>query len=154
MSIHCLFAFGAGIWNWSLVQMSMKKHLLYNLNWSWFEHICTVCARVSHAVLCYSCMSMNNYRYKSVMGEFFFLACETQSSTRFSITYSRFSIHPGIENRELSRESRLATDCQLTFEQYVLYTGKTFLLPKKNHQCKFVWLLLKETWIRFNHNNL
>ena len=29
-----------------------------------------------------------------------------------------FSIYAGIENRELRRESRLTTDCQLTFEQY------------------------------------
>ena len=29
-----------------------------------------------------------------------------------------FSIRAGIKNRESSRESRLATDCQLTFEQY------------------------------------
>ena len=31
---------------------------------------------------------------------------------------SRFSIRAGIENGELSRESRLAMDCQLTFERY------------------------------------
>ena len=30
---------------------------------------------------------------------------------------SLFSIHAGIENRELLQESRLTTDCQLTFEQ-------------------------------------
>ena len=30
----------------------------------------------------------------------------------------RFSIRAGIENRKLHRESRLTTDCQLTFEQY------------------------------------
>ena len=31
---------------------------------------------------------------------------------------SQFSIRAGIENRKLHRESRLTTDCQLTFERY------------------------------------
>ena len=35
-----------------------------------------------------------------------------------AILDSLFSIRAGIENRESSQESRLATDCQLTFERY------------------------------------
>ena len=46
------------------------------------------------------------------MGESF-VFCPVRLNSRLD---SRFSIHAGIENRELSRESRLAMDCQLTFE--------------------------------------
>ena len=53
------------------------------------------------------------------------LCFQTRSSTRFSIKSSRFSmkgsrfsILDSRRNRESSRESRLATDCQLTFERY------------------------------------
>ena len=63
-------------------------------------------------------MSLKNYREISHGRIFRFLSCETRFSTRFSISCSRFSIRAGIENRESSRESRLATDCQLTFERF------------------------------------
>ena len=61
-----------------------------------------------------------------------FQTCETRlsiKSSRFSVTGSRFSmkgsrysILAGIKIRESSRESRLATDCHLTFERYCRYS--------------------------------
>ena len=82
-----------------------------------------------------------NYREISHGWIYCFLSCETRSSTRFSITGSRVSIPPRIENRESSRFSRLATDCQLTFKRYCttnkfslelflfIYSQKTVLKP-------------------------
>ena len=43
--------------------------------------------------------------------------------SRWLVFDSRFSIGAGIENRESSQESRLATDCQLTFERYCIVAG-------------------------------
>ena len=112
-SIHCLFAFGAGIWNCTreneLIQISLKKHSLYNLNWSCFEHRVACATKPCRVVL--QLLWLCKIIEKSVMGEsFFFLSYETWSSTPFSI-------HTGIKNRESSRESRLAVDCQLSFER-------------------------------------
>ena len=52
---------------------------------------------------------------------FCFLSRKTWSLTWFSITCSWLSIRVGIESREASRESRLATDCQLSFERCCSY---------------------------------
>lgn len=49
--------------------------------------------------------------------------------SQFSILDSRYLILAGIENQELSRESTLATGCELTFERYCTL----LLLCKKTH---------------------
>ena len=50
-----------------------------------------------------------------------------------------------------AQESRIKNNPLSTHFWTVLHTGKTFLLPK-NYRCKFFLLLLKETWISFNHD--
>ena len=55
------------------------------------------------------------------MGESFVFCpvrLDSRLDSRQLVFDSRFSTRTGIENRELSRESRLAMDCQLTFEWY------------------------------------
>ena len=59
---------------------------------------------------------------------FCFLSHVTRSSTQFSITFSRFLIFDLCRNRE----SRLTTDCQLTFERYSMV-----------HVQRFGWFLVK-----------
>ena len=63
---------------------------------------------------------------------FCFLSHVTRSSTQFSKTFSWFSIFDACRNRESSRESRLTTDCQLTFERYSMV-----------HVQRFGWFLVK-----------
>ena len=63
---------------------------------------------------------------------FCFLSHVTRSSTQFSITFSWFSIFDSCRNRESSRELRLTTDCQLTFERYSMV-----------HVQRFGWFLVK-----------
>ena len=94
---------------WSLIQMSLKKHSLYNLNWSCFEHRVAYANKLCRVVL--QLLWLCKIIEKSVMGESFFLSYETWSSTWFLI-------HAGIKNCESSRELRLAVDCQLSFERY------------------------------------
>ena len=48
---------------------------------------------------------------------------ETRSSTRFSITAPRSSMHASFEDRGSSRGSRLERDCQLTFQRYCILTS-------------------------------
>ena len=63
---------------------------------------------------------------------FCFLSHVTRSSTRFPITCSRFPILDSCRNGESSRESRLTTDCKLTFEWYCMV-----------HVQRFGWFLVK-----------
>ena len=94
----------------------LEKHSLYNLNCSSFEHT-VACANTCITMpRCVTAVGL--CRIISGGCIFCFLSWGTQSSTRFSIACSRFSICAGMENRESSPESRLATDCQLTFERY------------------------------------
>ena len=51
---------------WSLIQISLRKHLLYNLNWSFFEHT-VACANIT--MLC--CVAAVCLCKISVMGESF-----------------------------------------------------------------------------------
>ena len=55
---------------WSLIQMSLKKHSLYNLNWSCFEHRVACANKLCRVVLqlLWPCKIIE----KSVMGESFF----------------------------------------------------------------------------------
>ena len=59
---------------------------------------------------------------------FCFLSHVTRSSTQFSKTFSWFSSFDSCRNRE----SRLTTDCQLTFERYSMV-----------HVQRFGWFLVK-----------
>ena len=59
---------------------------------------------------------------------FCLLSHVTRSSTQFSKTFSWFSIFDSCRNRE----SRLTTDCQLTFERYSMV-----------HVQRFGWFLVK-----------
>ena len=96
---------------WSLIQMLLKKHLVYNLNWSCFVHT-VACTNITMP-RCVTAACRCKIIEKSVIGESSFLSCETWSSTWFSIA--------GSVNHESSRELRLAMDCQLTFERYCIY---------------------------------
>ena len=62
--------------------------------------------------------AIQNYREISHGWIFCFPSCKTQSSTWFSIVCSPFSILYLRRNRKSWIESRLAMDCQLTFERY------------------------------------
>ena len=84
---------------WSLIQMSLKN--IHFKTWIGLVlNIKTVCAWINHAVLCYSCMSLKNYREISCGWIFCFLSLETQTLTQFSIACSRLSICTGIKNQE------------------------------------------------------
>ena len=74
---------------------------------------------------------------KSVMGDLCFQTRFSIKSSRFSITGSRFSmkgsrfsILDSRRNQESNRESRLATDCQLTFERYCTSDIALLLCPR------------------------
>ena len=68
-----------------------------------------------------------------------------------SFVFCLLRLNPWLNSR-FAQESRIKNNGLSTHFWTVLYKGKTFLLPKKNYQCKFFGLLLKETWICFNHN--
>ena len=102
---------------WSLIQMSFKKHSLYNLNWSCFEHTAT-CMNIT-MLSCVTAKCHCKVIDKLVMGESFVFR-PVRLNSRYFVFDSRFLFCAGIENRESSWESRLATDCQLTFERYCI----------------------------------
>ena len=114
MSIHCLFAFGAGIW-----KCTRENEAWYRCPWRNIHFITYIglvssielLVQINHAVLCYSCYDYVKLSRNQSWVNLFFLSYETWSSTRFLI-------HAGIKNCESSRESRLTEDCQLSFEQY------------------------------------
>ena len=54
---------------WSLIQMPLKKHSLYNLNWSCFEHT-VACANIT-IPRCVTAVCLWKIIEKSVMGESF-----------------------------------------------------------------------------------
>ena len=108
---------------WSLIQMSLMKHSLYNLNWSFSEHT-VACANiimlccVTAVCLCKKKLLRNQSWVNLLFSVLQDLILDSILDSFFSILNSWFSIRAGIENHELCQESRLATDCQLTFEQY------------------------------------
>ena len=110
--IHCLFAFGAGIWNLSWGNEAWYWCPWRNIRFKLELVLLRAYSRLrecNHAALCYSCMSLKNYREISYGWIFCFLSCETRFSTRFSIACSGFSILDSRRNREWRIESRIAT---------------------------------------------
>ena len=104
---------------WTMIQMSLKKHSLYNLNWSCFEHT-VPCANVKP---CCIVLQLHMYLFEKLSRNQSWvnlLFSVLQDSILDAILDSLFLIRTGIENRESSQESRLATDCQLTFEWYCI----------------------------------
>ena len=113
-SIHCLFAFGAGIWNCTQENEAWYRcpwRNIHFLTWIGLVSSIELLAQVNHAVLCYSCYDYVKLSRNQSWVNLFFLSYETWCSTRFLI-------HAGIKNNcESSRESRLTVDCQLSFER-------------------------------------
>ena len=103
-SIHWFFALGANIWNCTWGNEAWYRCPWRNIHFkTWIglvSNIKTVCAWINHAVLCYSCMSLKNYREISCGWIFCFLSLETQTLTQFSIACSWLSICTGIKNQE------------------------------------------------------
>ena len=102
---------------WTMIQMSLKKHSLYNLNWSCFKHT-VPCANVKPC-----CIVLQLYMYlfeKLSRNQSWvnLLFSDLRDSILDAILDSLFLIRAGIKNPESSQESRLATDCQLTFERF------------------------------------
>ena len=75
---------------WRLIQMSLMKHSLYNLNCSFSWHTVT-CASIT-MLCCVTALSLCKIIKKSDMGSLCFLSSETWSSTRLSIACFQFSI--------------------------------------------------------------
>ena len=99
---------GLGAWNEPWYRCPWRN--IYFITWiDLVSSMQSLARMLNHAALCYycTCISLKNYREISHGWIFCFLSCETRSSTRFLIACSWFT-----------QESRLATDCQLTFEWY------------------------------------
>ena len=109
-----------------MIQISLKKHSFYNSNWSCFEHTVACANReytCNHAVLCYI-LCLCKVIEKSVMAESFFPVL-------------RDSILDSILDSRWNRESRFATDYQLTFERYCKFTPdlSTVAQPIQRQEC-------------------
>ena len=116
---NCLFAYGAGIWNFT-----WGNEAWYRFPWRNIRFI----TRISLVSSIQSLARIANIHVTMpccVTAYVFVKLSRNQSWVNLlfsvlpdSIACSRFSIRAGIENCESSRELRLATDCQLTFERY------------------------------------
>ena len=74
-------------------------------------------ARINHAVLCYMNVNVKLLRNQSWVNLLFYVS---RDSILDSIHDNLFLILDSCRNRESSRELRLLTDCQLTFEWYCI----------------------------------
>ena len=116
--------------------MPLKKHLLYNLNWSCFTHTVT-CGNVTMPQNC-------KIREISHGWIFCFLSCETRFSTRFSIACFRFSIL----DSQLAQESRIVNwvenrDSQWTVNLLLNGTVTYKLMPELTVLLRaFLWFWL------------
>ena len=83
---------------WSLIQMSLKKHSLYNLNWSCFEHRVACATKPCRVVL--QLLWLCKIIEKSVMGESFFF-CLMRLDPRLDSQFTQESrIVNQVENRD------------------------------------------------------
>ena len=83
---------------WSLIQMSLKKHSLYNLNWPCFEHRVACASKPCRVVL--QLLWLCKIIEKSVMGESFFF-CLTRLDPWLDSQFTQESrIVNQVENRD------------------------------------------------------
>ena len=115
---NCLFAYGVGIWNFT-----WGNEAWYRFPWRNIHFIIRICLVSSIQLLA----RIANIHVTMPCCVTAFVFCPARLDPRLDsqklVFDSRFSIRVGIENRELSQESRLATDCQLTFERYCIVAG-------------------------------
>ena len=96
--LHLEQAFETVLEKMKMIQMSLKKHSLYNLNWSCFEQRVACANKLRCVVLQLLCKIIE----KSVMGESFFF-CLTRLDPRLG---SRFTQESRIVNRVENRDSQ------------------------------------------------
>ena len=112
---------------WSLVQMFLIKHSLYNLNSSFSKHT-VACSNIT--MLC--CVSHGSISHGLI---FCFLSRETWSSTRFSIPFCRFLILNSCRNQESWIASRIKSWMVLKLFEWLI------------HWWNNVWLITRVAWL-------
>ena len=106
----CIWSRHLKLWlrKWSLTQMFLKKHSLYNLNWSCFDHTCTVASANITMPCCVTAVGLSKLSTNQWWVNLVF------SVLRDSILDGLFSILDSRRNRELQVESRMETHNRLS----------------------------------------